>query len=100
MNPQVHLDRDALAAFSRKWRIRELSIFGSALRDDFGPDSDLDFLVSFEPEAGWDLWDLVTMREDLMSTVGREVDLVVKEALRNPYRRKEILTHREVIHAA
>jgi hypothetical protein len=100
MNSQVHLDRDALAAFCRKWRIRELSLFGSALRGDFRPDSDLDFLVSFEPEAGWDLWDMVAMREELMSIVGREVDIVVREALRNPYRRKEILSHREVIHAA
>ena len=100
MNPQVQLDRESLAKFCRTWRIRELSIFGSALRDDFGPDSDLDFLVSFEPQAGWDLWDLVSMRDDLMSIAGREVDIVVKEALRNPYRRKEILTHREVIHAA
>lgn len=100
MNTKVQLDRDALAAFCRKWKIRELSLFGSALRDDFGPESDLDFLVSFEPETGWDLWDLVTMREDMMTIVGREVDIVVREALRNPYRRKEILTHREVIHAA
>lgn len=100
MNAQVHLDKDALAAFCRKWRIRELSVFGSALRDDFGPESDLDFLVSFEREADWDLWDLVTMREDLIAIAGRDVDMVVKEALRNPYRRKEILSNREVIHAA
>lgn len=100
MNVMVELDREALAAFCQKWRIRELSLFGSALRDDFGPDSDLDFLLSFEPGTGWDLWDLVTLREDLMAIVGREVDIVVREALRNPYRRREILTHREVIHAA
>jgi len=100
VNASVQLDRKVLAAFCHTWRIKELSIFGSALRDDFGPQSDLDFLVSFEPEAGWDLWDLVTMREELISVVGREVDIVVKEALRNPYRRKEILSHREVIHAA
>ena len=100
MNPQIQLDRESLAEFCRKWRIQELSLFGSALRDDFGPESDLDFLVSFEPGAGWDLWDLVALREGLMSIVNREVDIVVKEALRNPYRRKEILTHREVIHAA
>lgn len=100
MNPHVQLDRDAVAAYCRKWRIRELSLFGSALREDFGPDSDLDFLVSFEPDAGWDLWDLVTMREDLISLVNRNVDMVVKEALRNPYRRKEILANRVVIHAA
>ena len=99
VNANVQLDRVLLAAFCRRWRIRELCLFGSALRDDFGPESDLDFLVSFEPRAGWDLWDLATMREDLMSVVGRNVDVVVKEALRNPYRRKEILAHREVIHA-
>ena len=100
MNTTVQLDRDALAAFCRRWRIRELSVFGSALRDDFGPESDLDFLVSFDPEAGWDLWDMVGIRDELVSVVGREVDIVVKEALRNPYRRKAILAHREVIHAS
>jgi len=100
MNPQVQLDRDALASLCRKWRIRELSVFGSALRDDFGPDSDLDFLVSFEPGASWDLWDLVAMRDELVSIAGREVDIVAKEALRNPYRRRRILANREVIHAA
>ena len=97
---QIQLDKEAIAAFCRKWRIRELSLFGSVLRDDVGPDSDLDFLVSFEAEAGWDLWDLVTIREDLVSLVGRNVDMVIKEALRNPYRRREILTNRQVIHAA
>ena len=56
--------------------------------------------MSFEAEAGWDLWDLVTIREDLVSLVGRNVDMVIKEALRNPYRRREILTNRQVIHAA
>jgi len=99
MNAQAQLDLNALAAFCQTWKICEMSVFGSALRDDFGPDSDLDFLVSFENEAGWDLWDMVAMRDELMSIVGREVDIVAKEALRNPYRRKEILTHREVIHA-
>ncbi|MBM3189518.1 MAG: DNA polymerase subunit beta [Chloroflexi bacterium] len=100
MNPGLRLDRDALAAFCSRWRIRELSLFGSALREDFRPESDLDFLVSFEPGAGWDLWDLVAMRDELMSIVGREVDIVAKEALRNPYRRQEILRNREIIHAA
>lgn len=94
------VDREVLASFCARWRIREMSIFGSALRDDFGPESDIDFLVSFEPGAGWDLWDLVALREELMALVGRDVDIVVKEAIRNPYRRRAILAHREVIHAA
>ena len=100
MNRQVQLDHDALEAFCRKWRIRELSLFGSALRDDFGPDSDLDFLVSFKPEAALDLFDLAEMKEELEAHYGRPVDLVEKEALRNPWRKREILRTREVIYAA
>lgn len=96
----IDIPPDAIAAFCQKWRIRELSLFGSVLRDDFGPDSDVDFLLSFEPDAGWDLWDLVDLRDDLIAIAGRDVDMVIKEALRNPYRRKEILSNREIIHAA
>ena len=99
MNPAVHLDHDALAEFCRKWQVRELSLFGSALRDDFGPESDLDFLVSFDPAAPWSLMDIVTMRDELSTITGREVDLVEKEGLRNPSRKKEILSTCEVIHA-
>jgi hypothetical protein len=100
MNAQVQLDRDALAAFCRKWRIRELSIFGSALRDDFGPDSDVDVLVSFEPEAPLDIDRLLDMKEEMETRFGRPVDIVEKEALRNPWRKYEILRTREVIYAA
>jgi uncharacterized protein len=100
MNGNVHLDRQALEAFCRKWRIRELSIFGSAVRDDFSPESDLDFLITFEPAAGWDLFDLVTMKEEMESICGRPVDLVEAEALRNPWRKYEILKTREIVYAA
>jgi predicted nucleotidyltransferase len=100
MNANVQLDREALAAFCRKWRIRELSIFGSAVRDDFGPESDLDFLASFEPGAPLDIDRLLDMKEELEARYGRPVDLVEKEALRNPWRKREILRTREVIYAA
>ena len=100
MHPQIHLDQDQLAAFCRKWQIRELSIFGSALRDSFGPESDIDLLVSFDPGAGLDLFDLVDMKDELEAHYGRSVDLVEKEALRNPWRRREILRTREVVYAA
>jgi predicted nucleotidyltransferase len=99
VNASVQINRPLLAEFCRKWCIGELCSFGSALRDDFGPESDLDFLVSFEPQTRWDLWDLALMRDELASLVGREVDIVVKEALRNPYHREEILARREVLHA-
>ncbi|HPA47858.1 MAG TPA: nucleotidyltransferase family protein [bacterium] len=100
MNAKVELDQDVLAACCRKWRVRELSIFGSALRDDFGPESDLDFLVSFDSAASWSLWDLMDMKEELETLFGRPVDLVEKEALRNPYRKREILGTCEVLYAA
>lgn len=100
MNAQVDLNKDALTAFCRKWRIRELSLFGSALRDDFGPESDLDFLVSFESDVRLDIDMLLDMKEELESHFGRPVDLVEKEALRNPWRKYEILKTCEVIYAA
>ena len=100
MNANVQLDKDALAVFCQKWRVRELSLFGSAIRDDFRPDSDLDFLVSFDPEAGWGFSDMLDMKEELEARFGRAVDLVEKEALRNPWRKYEILRTREVLYAA
>ena len=100
LNPAIIIDEKALADFCRQWRIRELSVFGSAIREDFNPESDIDFLVSFEPDSAWSLLDLVTMRDQLSSLTDREVDLVEKEGLRNPFRRAEILSTREVIHAS
>jgi predicted nucleotidyltransferase len=99
-NRNIDIPADAIPAFCRKWKVREFSLFGSVLRDDFGPDSDVDVLVSFDPESAWDLFDLVDMRDELMSLFGRPVDLVEKEGLRNPFRQRTILRTREVIYAA
>jgi predicted nucleotidyltransferase len=95
-NVQVPTDR--LEALCRKWQVRELSLFGSALRHDFGPESDVDFLVSFADDAPWSLWDLTAMRDELATLVGRPVDLVEQEGLRNPFRRHTILKTRKVIY--
>jgi uncharacterized protein len=100
MDANVELDRSVLAEFCRKWQIRELSVFGSVLRDDFNPDSDVDFLVSFEPGTPLDIDRLLDMKEELEARLGRPVDLVEKEAMRNPWRRHEILKTRQVIYAA
>jgi len=97
---RVDIPRGRIAEFCRKWKVMEFSLFGSILRDDFGPDSDVDVLVSFDPAATWDLFDLVTMRDELMEVFGRAVDLVEKEGLRNPFRQRRILSTREVIYAA
>ena len=97
---QINVDKRLIAEFCLKWSIREFSIFGSALRDDFRPDSDVDVLVSFAADAQWSLFDIVQMQDELKAIFGREVDLVEKEALRNPFRRRAILSGREVLYAA
>ncbi len=91
---------DVLEALCRRWRVRELALFGSALRDDFGPESDVDVLVSFDADAPWSLWDLITMRDELATVFGRAVDLVEREGLRNPFRRQRILETSRVIYAS
>jgi hypothetical protein len=96
----ITIPPDALEAFCRKWRVRELSLFGSVLRDDFGPDNDVDVLVSFDEDAPWSLWDLIAMQDELAELVGRPVDLVEREGLRNPFRRRRILETRQVIYGA
>ncbi|HYN21349.1 MAG TPA: nucleotidyltransferase family protein [Thermoanaerobaculia bacterium] len=97
---EIAINRDQLAGFCRRWKIQELALFGSVLRGDFRPDSDVDVLVTFEPDAPWTLWDLSRMRDQLKELFGREVDLVEKKALRNPFRRRAILADQRVIYAA
>jgi predicted nucleotidyltransferase len=94
------LPESELTAFCRRWKVRELALFGSVLREDFGPASDVDVLVSFDDDASWSLWDLTTMRDELSSLLGRPVDAVEREGLRNPFRRDRILKTRKVVYAA
>lgn len=103
MNRNLSLPRKEIETFCRKWRISRLEVFGSALREDFRPDSDVDFLVTFDPESHWSLFDLVTMEMELAGIMGRKVDLVSRygiEQSRNWIRRKAILQSAEVCYAA
>lgn len=97
---KLPIDHDWIAGFCRRWRIQELALFGSVLRNDFRSDSDVDVLVTFEPNAPWTLWDLSRMRFELEELFGRRVDLVEKKALRNPFRRQAILADQQVVYAA
>ena len=99
---QIRIDvpMERIAAFCSKWKVAEFSLFGSVLCDDFGPESDVDVLVELAPDHGLDLFDWVDMIDELKALFGRDVGLVSKRGLRNPFRRHEILTTREVIHAA
>ena len=96
----ITVPQSAIRAFCQTWHIREFAFFGSVLRADFRPESDIDVLVSFEPDSPWSLWDLIAMQDELAAIFGRPVDLVEREALRNPIRRQRILSTREVVHAA
>jgi predicted nucleotidyltransferase len=96
---KIDIPKDKIEDFCKRWKIAEFSIFGSALRKDFSPKSDVDVLISFEPDIPWSLFDWVDMIEELRDILGREVDLVEKSGLRNPFRRREILSNRQVIYA-
>jgi len=97
---RISFDVDRLKELCKKWHVRELSFFGSVLREDFSSSSDVDVLVSFNADAPWSLWNLMEMKEELENLLGRSVDLVEREALRNPWRRKAILESCEVVYAA
>ena len=97
---RIELPTRELERFGRRWRVAELALFGSVLRADFGPDSDVDVLIEFRPDAGWSLFDWVDMIDELKAIFGRRVDLVSKRGLRNPFRRHGILSTREVVYAA
>jgi predicted nucleotidyltransferase len=100
MTPQISIDRDQIVEFCRKWRIREFALFGSVLRNDFRPDSDVDVLVIFEDSAPWTTFDLIEMQDQLRPILGRNVDLVEKKTITNPFRRHAILSGKEVVYAA
>ena len=84
----------------RRHGLRELSIFGSVLRDDFRPESDVDVLVELAPGQIMTIERFLAIQDDLEALFHRPVDLVEKPLLRNPYRRGEILRTREVLYAA
>jgi uncharacterized protein len=100
---QIMVPKDNIVAFCEKWKITEMALFGSVLREDFRPDSDVDVLVTFSPDSDWGVEHLLDMKEELESLFGRRVDLVEKrlvEESRNYIRRKHILSHMESVYAA
>ena len=94
MKLPISLDEEKIKDFCRRWKIAEFSLFGSVLREDFGPDSDVDVLVAFAEDTRWSFFDMVTMQEELKEIIGREVDLVERRAVErseNYIRRRHIL---------
>lgn len=97
---RIDIPMEKIRDFCQRWKIVEFALFGSVLRDDFSPDSDVDVLLRFEENTGWSLYDVVDMKDELKTMFGREVDVVEKEAIRNPYRRNILLEERKVLYAA
>ena len=103
MNTAILIDQRRLEAYCQRWKITELSLFGSVLRDDFRSDSDVDVLVTFDPAARWTLFDLVHAQDELEAIVGRKVDLVERRSVErseNYIRRRHILGTAQPIYVA
>jgi predicted nucleotidyltransferase len=91
----ITLPMEQIAEFCRRWKVWELAVFGSFLRDDFRPDSDLDFLYTFNDNAHWTVLDLDTMEQELAAIVGRDVDFVCRSSVErsaNYIRRRHIMS--------
>jgi uncharacterized protein len=98
---KLPIDQRQIESFCRRYNVVEFALFGSVLRDDFGPHSDVDVLIALAEGVTLTPESYLDMRDELSALFGgREVDLVQKRLLRNPYRRAEILQTRQVLYAA
>jgi predicted nucleotidyltransferase len=96
MTLAIEIDKPRLRDFCHKWKVTEFALFGSVTRpEEFRPDSDVDVLVTFAPDARWSLFDLVHARDELAEIFGRPVDLVERIAVEesdNRFRKRSILS--------
>ncbi len=100
MDLPIDLPYDQIAALCRRWKISEFALFGSILREDFRPDSDIDVLVTFQPDSHWSLLDFAGIQGELSDMLDRPVDLVDKlgvERSHNLFRKKAILESAQVV---
>ncbi|WP_349260559.1 nucleotidyltransferase family protein [Longimicrobium sp.] len=97
---KIEVPRERIEEFCRKWHVSELALFGSVLRDDFRPDSDVDVLVTFEAGVRPSLDDWLDMEDELQAAFGRRIDLVEKARVENPFIRRHVLHNHQVLHAA
>lgn len=99
MSLRIEIDRASLADFCRQRSIRRLSFFGSVLRDDFRPGSDVDVLIEFAPQANVGLLEFVTYQRELSELLGRQVDLHTPASLSHLFRER-VVDSAEVVYAA
>ena len=96
----ISLDYNEVINICKKYYIKELSLFGSSIRDDFTKTSDIDILVSFDKDSKITLFSIIELENEFSKLLGRDVDVVEKESLKNPIRKNKILSSREIIYAA
>ncbi len=94
---EIAVPKDAIADFCRRHHIRRLALFGSVLREDYAPDSDIDVLVEFEP-GHVPGFGFISIQDELSKIFGRNVDLNTPGSL-SPYFREKVLAQAHVLHA-
>jgi len=98
--PRYELDDKALIELARAYKVKQLYLFGSVLREDFTDESDIDIMVVFETGTAYSYFDLFDFKERLQQLFNRRIDLIEKDGLLNPFRRSEILSTARLIYAA
>jgi predicted nucleotidyltransferase len=98
--PQIRLPLKEIKEFCQKYGVEEFALFGSVLRDDFGPDSDIDVMLKFKPGHGFTFFNTPEIQDDLKRIFGRPVDVIEKGRIRNPFRRQGIMSNYRVVYAA
>ncbi|HZK80682.1 MAG TPA: nucleotidyltransferase domain-containing protein [Humisphaera sp.] len=96
----AELPMKQIEAFCRKYGVEEFSLFGSVLREDFGPESDIDVMLKFKPGYGFTFENTPEIQDDLGSIFGRPIDVIEKGRIRNPFRRHAIMNSYRVVYAA
>ena len=94
----VSFDRSRVTSFCRKWQVSRMAFFGSVLRNDFRPDSDVDVMIAFKPGSQWSLFDVIDMKLELEEIFKRDVDLLEEGTIRNPIKRRCIYENVEVVY--
>jgi predicted nucleotidyltransferase len=100
MEPRIPINIHKIKLFCEKWNVKELNLFSSALRDNFGPDSDVNVVIKMANYDRIGLYEWLDMIEELQEIFGRKVDLVSTDGVRNPFVRLEIARSRRLIHAS
>jgi predicted nucleotidyltransferase len=99
-NMHIELPMEQIETFCRKYGVEELSLFGSVLRGDFGPGSDVDVMLKFQPGHGFTFENMPDIQDELAAIFGRPVDVIEKGRIRNPLRRQAIMSSYQVVYAA